>query len=91
MFHRLGSPSCSSNSTGIVPACRFSSGRLPSLSRFNSTSSIASDMRSSVVTPALCSYLSPRSIVVPPGWEGELREDQVDNIARRQPAEEATL
>src|SRR5579859_4545777 len=61
VFHRLGSPSPSSTSTGILPGYWTSSDHRPSPSRFDATSSIASATRSSGVAPALRKYSSPRS------------------------------
>ena len=66
MFHRLGPPSPSSSSTAILPGRWFSSSHRTSLSRFDSTSSIASAARSSAVAPALRKDSRPRSA---PGHE----------------------
>ena len=52
VFHRLGWPSPSSVSIGITPGYWVSSSHLPSPSRLEATSSIASTIRSSGVTPA---------------------------------------
>jgi hypothetical protein len=56
VFHRLGSPSPWSVSTGITPGYRTSRGHAPSLSHFDATRSIASATRSSYATPALRRY-----------------------------------
>src|SRR5215213_2731381 len=61
VFQRLGRPSPSSVSTGISPEYRISSGHRSSLSRLDSTKSIASATRSSGATPARRRYSSPRS------------------------------
>ena len=53
VIHRLGRPTPSSISTGILPGYWVSSSHRPSPPRFDSTRSIASAARSSGATPAL--------------------------------------